>query len=192
MRNLVDETPEASAWVKQAVTNHSNDRFFGKTVSAVLWADDPDGDPVGGDEPSELIAEINAHGLPMFKGHDPGFPVGRTVAAQLFTSPAGVKFVAAILSLYEDDKRLRFSELDIDPLPPASSPAVINGLSDDCWLDFATDPREIDKQWVNEVPTGCPHKSQTDRTLSQCRRAPRRADTHWSGLCGARLESAAF
>jgi len=158
MRNLVNDTPEASAWVDRAIAEHSNDRAFGKIVSGVLWTDElgPEGEPVGSADPSELIAEINAKGLPMFRGHDPGFPVGRILAAKLFTSPSGLRFVAAILTLYEDRQRLSFSQIDLDPTPIVSSPSILDRLNDDCWLDFATDPREVDAQWVDEVLQSAP------------------------------------
>lgn len=87
----------------------------------------------------------------MFRGHDPGFPVGRTVAARLFSHSSRGKFVAAILVLYEDDKKLSFRGLNLDPLPSASSPAVLDGLDPNTWVEFATDPREVDEQWVQEV-----------------------------------------
>lgn len=157
MRNLVNDTPEASAWVDLAMSGRFKDVALGKTVSAVLWTDDvcPEGEPIGGDDPSALIEEINAQGLPMFRGHDPGFPVGRTLAAKLFTSPSGVKFVAAILTLYEDQQRLSFGELGLNPSPSVSSPTMLPSL-DGCWLDFATDPREVDKEWVDEVLSEAP------------------------------------
>lgn len=158
MRNLLNDTPEALAWVDQTISTSSKEGALGTIVSAVLWTDDvcPDGEPVGGDDPSALINEINAQGLPMFRGHDPGFPVGRTLAAKLFTGPGGVKFVAAILTLYEDRQRLSFSKLGIDPSPVVSSPTMLQSLGNDCWMSFATDPREVDKQWVDEVLADVP------------------------------------
>ncbi len=158
MGGLINDTPEASAWVDRAITEHSNDRALGKIRSAVLWTDTPgpDGEPVGCADPSDLIEEINTDGLPMFRGHDPGFPVGRVVAAKLFTSPVGVRFVAAILNLYEDRNLLSFDSLKIDPTPTVSSPSVLDALNDDCWLNFATDPREVDTQWIDDVLSDAP------------------------------------
>jgi hypothetical protein len=158
MCDLVKDTTEASAWVGRAITEHSNDRVFGKIISAVIWTDEPgpDGTPVVNVDPSNLIVAINAEGLPMFRGHDPGLPVGRTLAAKLFTSPSGVKFAAAIIGLYEDQQRLSFSELGLDPNPPVSPPSFLDRLNDDCWLDFATDPREVDAQWLDEVLRSAP------------------------------------
>ena len=158
MHDLIRDTPQASAWVDRAIIEHSNDRVLGKIVGGVPWTDEagPDGGPVGSIEPSDLIAEINTKGLPMFKGHDPGFPVGRALAAKLFTSPSGIRFVAAILTLYEDRHRLSFSELHLDATPTVSSPAILASLNDDCWLDFATDPREVNSHWADEVLRDAP------------------------------------
>jgi hypothetical protein len=158
MSSLINDTPEASDWINRAITENSKNRVLGKIVSAVLWTDKPgpEGEPVGGADPSEIIEEINTKGWPMFRGHDPGYPVGRMLAANLFTSPSGVRFIAAILTLYEDGKRLSFGELELDPNPTVSSPSILNMLNDDCWLDFATDPREVDARWVNEVLLDAP------------------------------------
>jgi hypothetical protein len=156
MGTLIDDVPEAAEWVEQTLSLHSGARAFGKAMSAVIWtsAKGPDGLVVGGDDPSALIDEINSQGLPMFRGHDPGLPVGRTVAAQLFSHSSRAKFVAAILVLYEDDKKLSFRGLNLDPFPPASSPSVLRELDTDTWLEFATDPREVDVQWVEELTSG--------------------------------------
>ncbi len=156
MRDLIKDTPEASAWVERGTAEHSNDLVFGKMAFGVIWTDDSDGEPVGSPGPSELIAEINTTGWPMFRGHDPGFPVGRTVAAKLFRSPSGVKFVAAILGQYEDRQRLSFASLELDTTPTASPPSFLDALNDDCRLVFATDPREVDERWVDDVLRDAP------------------------------------
>ncbi len=160
MSNLIDASPEAAAWVQQAIIANEGARAFGKSLGSVIWTNTkgPDGVPVAGDDPLDLIAEINSTGLPLFKGHDPGFPVGRVVAARLFENPVAGKFVAAILGFYDDNKRLNFSDLAVDPFPPASSPAALNELDANAWLEFATDPREVDTQWANEVLRDFPLK----------------------------------
>ncbi len=158
MRDLVKDTPEASAWVDRGMAEYSNGRVFGRVASGVIWTDGPwpGGEPVGGADLSDLIAEINTKGLPMFRGHDPGLPVGRMLAAKLFTSPGGLKFAAAILGQYEDRQRLSFASLGLEPAPTVSSPSILDPLNNDCWLDFATDPREVDAEWVDDVLRGAP------------------------------------
>ncbi len=160
MSTLIDDTTEAATWVDQVISERLQGRGFGKMVSAVLWVNNPDQDaePVGGDDPTAFIDEINAQGWPIFRGHDPGYPVGRTIAAKLFTSPGGARFVAAILALYKDESRLSFRELSIDPSPVVSSPNTLQALDGDYWLDFATDPREVDSLWVDEVLSEAPLK----------------------------------
>src|SRR5579872_6364167 len=100
MPSLIDETPEACAWVDRFASEYDGHRS-GKLLSGVIWTDtySKDGEAIGGNDPSRLIQEINEHGFPMLKGHDPGFPVGRVLIAQEFRSPSGVRFVAAIFVL---------------------------------------------------------------------------------------------
>ena len=115
-----------------------------------------DGEPVDIGDPSAYVAEINTTGLPKFRNNEPGIPVGRVIAAELFTSPAGVKFAAVIFGIYEDQQRVSFASLGLDPIPVASSPAVLEELNDGYWLDFGTDPREVDTQWTDEVVQSAP------------------------------------
>ncbi len=152
MPSLIDETPEASAWVERLFAEGLGLPHSGKLFSGVLWTDNylNDGEAIGGNDPSKLIKEINKRGFPMLKGHDPGLPVGRTLVAQEFRTPNGVRFVAAIFTLYEKDHLLRFATLGVDPLPSVSSPAILGSL-DGNWLDFGTDPREVDSRWLDEV-----------------------------------------
>lgn len=39
----------------------------------------------------------------------------------------------------------------MDPNPDASSPSELGAISDECWLDIAVDPREIDSQWLEDI-----------------------------------------
>jgi hypothetical protein len=158
MRNLIDDTPEALAWADREIAKHTEGQVFGRLARGLIWTNGPgsDGEPVDIGDPSEYVAEINAIGLPTFRNHDPGFPVGRVIAAELFTSPAGVIFAAVIFGIYEDQQRVSFASLELDPAPAASSPAIVEGLSDRYWLDFATDPREVDAKWADEVVRDAP------------------------------------
>jgi len=153
MSDLITETPEAYSWVICEKSQHTEDAVFGNFHSGVIWIDDVDvdGEPIGGSDPSEMIAQINSKGWPLYRGHDPGFPSGRVIAAKLFVSPSGRKFVAAILEFYVDELRLSFDDLGVDPNPEASSPLVLDAISNDCWLDIATDPREVDAHWLKNV-----------------------------------------
>ncbi len=158
MSHLIDDSPEASGWARQALIDHSDHRVFGKMVRGVIWTDEPGpaGEIVGNVDPSALIEEINVRGLLLFRGHDPGCPVGRTVQAKLFTDERGGRFVVAILGFYDEKLKLSFENLGVDVLPTASSPSYLRELTDDHWIDFAVDPREVDQQWAEGVVLGAP------------------------------------
>ncbi|MDD2465228.1 MAG: hypothetical protein PHI97_14620 [Desulfobulbus sp.] len=157
MADLLNDTPDASVWVNQAIREYTNVHVYEKMVSAIIWTDDIDPEKlVGIENPSAYIAEINTAGWPIFKGHDPGFPVGRVLAANLFTKLNGTRFIAAILGMYGDRQQLSFGDLGLDSTPNVSSPLSLNSLSDDCWLEFAADPREVDAQWMDDVIQNAP------------------------------------
>jgi hypothetical protein len=158
MVDLVAETPEARSWVINEKSRYTGNVAFGRFLPGVIWIDDldVDGEPIGGADPSEMIAQINSEGWPLYRGHDPGLPSGRVVSAKLFVSPSDKKFVAAILGFYVDELRLCFDDLGINPNPEASSPLELDAISSGCWLDIATDPREVDFQWLENVLQDAP------------------------------------
>lgn len=153
MSDLIAETPEAYNWVIREKSQYTGGATFGNFHPGVIWVDDVDvdGEPIGETDPSEMIAQINSEGWPLYRGHDPGFPSGRVIAAKLFVDPSGRKFVAAILGFYVDELRLSFDDLGVDSNPKASSPLALDAISNDCWLDIATDPREVNSQWLENV-----------------------------------------
>lgn len=156
MPRLIDETPEASAWVERLFAEDLDGPHSRKLSSGVIWIDSylNEGEALGGNDPSKIINEINERGWPLLRGHDPGLPVGRAVSAQEFRSPSGVRFVAAIFVYYEQDQQLRFANLGIDPLPSVSSPATLESLEsllDGNMPAIATDPREVDSLWLDDV-----------------------------------------
>jgi hypothetical protein len=153
MSDLIDETPEANSWVtgeRLRLTGHS---VFGDVQAGVIWTDNlaPDGEVIGGADPSRMIDEINGEGWPLYRGHDPGLPSGRSIAAKLFVSPSGKKFVAAILGFYVDNLKFSFDDLGVDSNPEALSPLVLDAIPNNCWLDISTDPREVDTRWVANI-----------------------------------------
>jgi hypothetical protein len=160
VRNLIEDTPEASAWVDREAVRHKATEAFGNVASGVIWSDSQlaGGELVEIADPLKFVAEINTRGLPLLRNHDPGLPVGRVVAAGLFTSPDGTRFIAVILGHYEHQRQLSFDSLEVEPFPPASSPDALDALSNNCWLDFAVDPREVDEQWVAAIIRDAPLK----------------------------------
>ena len=106
---LIVESPEATEWVENQKTQYLNLPAFGDIAIGVLWSDatDADGNPIVPIDPAAFIEEININGLPVLKGHDPGFPVGKVLTAKVFTNLADTRFIAAILGLYAGGNRLR-------------------------------------------------------------------------------------
>jgi hypothetical protein len=158
MSNLIAETPEACSWIAREKSKRTGDSVFGSFQAGVIWIDEPspDGEIIGGVDPSTMVDQINNEGWPLYQGHDPGFPIGRTITAKIFVSPSGKSFVAAILGLYVDELKLSFNGLEVDSNPEASSPLVLDAISNNCWLDIATDPREVDSRWLEDVLSNAP------------------------------------
>jgi hypothetical protein len=150
---LIAETPEAIAWIDRVKAVYSGNQVFGKTASAVIWADTtgPDGEQlVPIEDPRALVVDINTNGYPLLKGHDPGFPVGKVLTAEVFTSSDGATFIAAIVGYYAGGAHLSFRNLGFDPAAAVSLPSSLPALSD-AWINFATDPREINSAWLEDV-----------------------------------------
>lgn len=158
MPTLIDETPEALSWIAKSLVTFSSLPKLGKLVSGVVWTDESRyaGDMIPDAALNAYVANINESGLPMFKGHDPGLPVGRIIAAQQFTTPNATAFIAAIFALYEQESQLSFSSLAIDDsLASADSPQELKPLKAN-WIDFGTDPLEVDTEWLDEVLINAP------------------------------------
>lgn len=153
MADLIAETPEAYSWVMRKKLECLGDYVFGHFEPGVIWIDNSSvgGEPIGVTDPSVLVSEINTKGWPLYRGHDPGLPSGKVIAAKLFISQNGINFVAAILGFYVDRLKLNFDDLGIDSNPEVSSPLELGPIPNDCWLDISTDPREIDPQWLQNV-----------------------------------------
>jgi hypothetical protein len=86
MPYLIDETPDASAWVQRNLDTLSAGKDLGRLTSAVIWTDSykENGEPIGGSDPSAIVNEINELGWPLWNGHDPGRPAGRFIGARDF------------------------------------------------------------------------------------------------------------
>jgi hypothetical protein len=98
-----------------------------------------------------LVENINTTDYPLLNGHDPGFPLGKVLRAEVFASSDGTKFVAAILGLYAGTG-ISFTDLGLDRASvTASSPASLPVLPDTCWINVATDPREIEPEWIESA-----------------------------------------
>lgn len=157
MSDLIEDSKEAVAWVNEIKAAYSSTSVFGKVYSSVIWSDakGPDGELLVAIDPVALVENINATDYPVLKGHDPGFPLGKVLRAAVFTSSDGTTFVAAILGLYAG-ARISFSDLGLDPVSAAWSPASLPALPDTCWISVATDPREIEPEWLEEALRDAP------------------------------------
>jgi hypothetical protein len=152
--SLIQETSEALAWVDHVKSAYWGSKIFGKITSGVIWCDERGSDgkqlvPI--DDPGALASDINTNGFPLLRGHDPGFPVGKVLRAEVFASPDGVTFIAAIFGFYAGGERLSFREFGFDPSATVSLPTTLPMLPDGCRINFAVDPREVNTAWVEDV-----------------------------------------
>jgi hypothetical protein len=156
--SLLDGHADAITWVEQQKVAHEGNPVFGNLVSAVIWTDGPSKNdelvvPV---DPAVLVDRINTDGLPLYREHDPGFPVGRVLAAKRFTSTADAQFVAAVFGLYSEEKRISFGALGVDSNSAARLPESLPPLADRNWIQFDTDSREVDATWIESVVRDAP------------------------------------
>jgi hypothetical protein len=158
MPDLLADNAEAMAWVEQAKATYSSNREFGKILGSVIWSDatGADGAQLVPMDPLALVAAINANGFALLKGHDPGFPLGKVLTAAVFASSDGTIFVAAVLGFYGGGIRLSFRDLGLDSAPAVSSPSRLPAIPDTCWIEFATDPREVESVWLEDVLRDAP------------------------------------
>jgi hypothetical protein len=157
MSDLIADNPEATAWVDEVKAAHRHDPAFGRVAGSVIWSDatGSDGQQLVPVDPVALAAGINTNGFSLLKGHDPGFPLGKVLAAKVFTEQSGGKFVAAVLGFYAGT-RLSFRIFGIDSLSTVASPASLPVLPDDCWISFGSDPREIEPAWLEDALSAAP------------------------------------
>lgn len=158
MSDLVARTPDASAWLERTLAAQEAKGIFGQFRPAVIWTDatGEDGAPLLALNPAALVAQINAERFPLQVGHDPGRPMGAMVAAEVFTSPEGECFVAAILGFYDGAPRIAFRDIGFDQLAPAAPPQWLPALPHDVGIGFGVDPRQVDAAWLNDLIDDAP------------------------------------
>jgi hypothetical protein len=157
MPDLIDENPDAVAWVKESKAAYSGSNVFGEIRSSVIWsnAKGTDGELLVPLDPLALVENINATDYPLLNGHDPGLPLGKVLRAATFTNSDGTTFVAAVLGLYAGT-RISFSDFGFDTAAAVASPSSLPVLADSCWINLATDPREIEPSWLEDVLLDAP------------------------------------
>ena len=159
MSDFFQETPAALKWVEEVEQRHQGGKF-GKIVRAVIWTDECDinGKLLVEVDPESLVSKINSNPFTLLENHDPGRPKGQLLEGALFENGNGRKFVAAVIGFYAGGQVLRFFDLGVDIGIPASSPLKLPNLPDDVWIEIATDSREVDGGWVDEVTIDSPIK----------------------------------
>lgn len=150
-------TPAARDWTDNAIRRHSKG-IFGKLVPAVIWSDTrgDDGEPLVPVDPIELVAQINRTPHILLHNHDPGRPKGQVLESANFESEGGEKFIAAVLGFYAGGEVLDFQGLSLDTKALAPPPERLPVLPDGIWIQFATDPREVDAAWLDQVTSDAP------------------------------------
>lgn len=149
-------TPATRDWVNNAIQRHSTG-IFGKLVPRVIWADARDGndEPLVPVDPIKLVAAINRNPYILLHNHDPGRPIGQVLESANFESDDGVIFVVAILGYYAGGEVLNFQELNLDK-EATPMPEKLPALSNDCWIEVAIDPKEVDVTWLDLVTKNAP------------------------------------
>jgi hypothetical protein len=157
MSSLLNETPDAYNWVNIVTRRHSG-RIFGSLVPAVVWSDarNEDGDLQVPVDPIALASDINAKPHILLNGHDPGKPIGQVLEAASFEAESGEKFVAALFGYYAGGEVISFQGLGLDTKASVASPTTLPELPDGNWIQLATDPREVDEAWLEEVMSDAP------------------------------------
>ncbi|MGH6789954.1 MAG: hypothetical protein ACRECC_09765 [Pseudolabrys sp.] len=157
MSDLLNKTPAARDWASNAIQRHSGS-IFGKLVPAVIWSDarGDDGEPLVWADPLDLVARINRNPLILLHNHDPGRPKGQVLEAGYFETTDNERFVAAILGFYAGGDVLSFRELGLDTTASSAPPARLPVLPDRIWIEFATDPKEVDAVWLDEATSDSP------------------------------------
>ena len=150
-------TPAARDWVDNAIQRHSK-RIFGKIVSEVIWTDarSDDGELLVTVDPIKLVAGINRNPYILLHNHDPGRPKGQILESANFESEDGIKFIVAIFGYYAGGEILDFQGVGFDKETLTPPPKRLPVLPDSCWIEFATDPREVDAAWLDMVINNSP------------------------------------
>lgn len=157
MSDFLQETPAALKWAEEAEQRHQSGKF-GKIVRSVIWTDacGSDGQLLVVVDPDRLVANINSNPFILLHNHDPGRPKGQLLESASFESPDGRKFVAAVLGYYAGGDVLSFLGLGIDVDASVSPPQQLPKLLDDVWIEIATDAREVDEDWLDQVTNDSP------------------------------------
>ncbi|NKI46520.1 hypothetical protein HFV06_09285 [Pseudomonas fluorescens] len=157
MTDFIQETPAALKWVVEAEQRHKRGTY-GEIVRAVVWTDerDDEGQLLVDVDPEELVATINSDPFVLLENHDPGRPKGKILEGAFFESTDGRRFVAAVLGYYAGGDVLSFRGLGVNVGIPVPPPQQLPALLNDVWIEIATDSREVDEKWLDQVTSDSP------------------------------------
>lgn len=159
MSDLLQDTPAALRWAEEAELRHAPGKF-GEIVRAIIWTDSRNehGELQVDVDPARLVAQVNSNPFTLLHNHDPGLPKGKVLESESFESEEGQKFVAALIGYYAGGDVLNFGDLGLDERALVPPPETLPPLPDDMWLEIATDPREVEKEWLDQVANDSPVK----------------------------------
>jgi hypothetical protein len=157
MSDLVDETPAATEWLRQTVSNYETTGHFGEITSSIIWSNalGSDGKPIVDIDPDELVASINANTYPVLLGHDPGHPLGKLLKAAAFKNPSGMRFVAAVMGLYLG-RHLSFSAFGFDSNATFDLPKQLPRFTHNLRISLAVDQKEVSSKWLKNTLNSSP------------------------------------
>lgn len=160
MSSLLTDHREADDWAEHIIAEHRARGIFGKFSVGVVWTEE--GNPLADQgiqfDPYEHVSQLNIYGQPLFLNHDPGRPVGRVIAGEVFESHDGRKFIGAVLGYYDGVEHGGFSDFVFDFSADPGAPRELPELADDDWIEIATDPRDVDRSWVIDAAEEAPLK----------------------------------
>lgn len=147
MGSLVDESPEAEAWIEAAVAAHAGTGIYGSVKGSVVWSDSRDSTDsvILPFDPADVVVKLNERRLPLLRDHDPGRPIGQVLEAAQFTTAGGRAFVAAVLGFYDATILVGFAELGIDTAEVGGEPERLSPLSENFRLMVEADEREVSR-----------------------------------------------
>ncbi len=98
--------------------------------------------------------------------------MGKMLAAEVFESPTGKRFVAAVLGFYDGAPRVAFRDLGVDLLAPAPLPERLPALPNNFCVQLAADLREVDRSWVDPLIDEAPFPVTFDARSYNAAEAP--------------------
>lgn len=145
MKSLIEESPDAEAWVDITIALHDARGLYARVLGSVIWSDlrDDSGSIILPFDPADVVAKVNEQPLPLQREHDPGRPLGKVLEAAQFQTTDGRRFVAAILGFYDSAHVVAFDAFGIDHSGASPRPSSLPDLPAGFRLAVEADPKEV-------------------------------------------------